>query len=760
MSEINVTAGRYVPDKPKTIASEQLEVYVPVAGYNNTGTASYDPNSFIVDDGNVKLRRNPVRVVTEISQIDATTGKATITYDDNSTSEIVFPVIFDKKYDTNSMLTIISFTKDSFIKDDKSDEWLLIIPSQVISYPYYNSNFVVSLEEVSTATYQSSNVDINLSTSYKHNGFITLSDAVFKGEDGSLLITVQNEAHRFDGRVLIFGGIIRNETIKTTTNIYDGNAAYSLEQADSKGNRALANNATAFGHHTTVQPNAETGEDGYAGHSEGGETLVEGRYGHAEGEMTKALARGTHSEGKLTQALGMYCHVEGSENIAGFVDTTEGKTWGDQAIHAEGMLNKAMGRYSHAEGKNNIVGDVSYDSQEPGQSDIIDVLGDCAHGEGQNNKTYAHISHVQGSNNTINEPAVASHVEGNSNTSNGPYSHTEGSGNTNNSNTGHVEGQGNSLSGTLGHLGGYSNTGAGRAVFAHGQFLDVIKDLQTAFGQYNDPTYIDNNQSAIFQIGNGTSNTNRRNAFQVLLDGRAVVQTAPKSANDVARKTELDAKLDKDTSKRSVVYAVGANGQTSMIAFADLATTGGSIVRRSSDGRIGVAAGKSDTDAVNYKQLMDAVATLQSISFEIVQQLPTSGEQNIIYLLPKSSSSANNVYDEYIWINNSWELIGTTAIDLSDYYTKTQADNKFVAKQTGYTLSQNDYTDADKAKLDGVSTGAQVNVIESVKVNNVALSVANKSVNIPLVSATANGAMSTDMYDVAMFNYVDDALLS
>ena len=82
MSEINVTAGRYVPDKPKTIASEQLEVYVPVAGYNNTGTASYDPNSFIVDDGNVKLRRNPVRVVTEISQIDATTGKATITYDD------------------------------------------------------------------------------------------------------------------------------------------------------------------------------------------------------------------------------------------------------------------------------------------------------------------------------------------------------------------------------------------------------------------------------------------------------------------------------------------------------------------------------------------------------------------------------------------------------------------------------------------------------------------------------------------------------
>lgn len=735
MSEINVTAGRYVPDKPKTIASEQLEVYVPVAGYNNTGTASYDPNSFIVDDGNVKLRRNPVRVVTEISQIDANTGKATITYDDNSTSEIVFPVIFDKKYDTNSMLTIISFTKDSFIKDDKSDEWLLIIPSQVISYPYYNSNFVVSLEEVSTATYQSSNVDINLSTSYKHNGFITLSDAVFKGEDGSLLITVQNEAHRFNGRVLIFGGIIRNETIKTTTNIYDGNAAYSLEQADSKGNQALANNATAFGHHTTVQPNAETGEDGYAGHSEGGGTLVEGRYGHAEGEETKALARGTHVEGKLTQALGMYCHVEGSENIAGFVDTTEGKTFGDQAIHAEGMLNKAMGRYSHVEGKNNIIGD-------------------------ENDKEKGESSHVEGENNVVK--GKVTHVEGNGNIVNGNYMHVEGSGNSvgATTNNGHVEGYDNTISNNYGHVGGKSSEVSGTGAFAHGNSVKANKYFQTVFGQFNDPDTIDDGKTAIFQVGVGNSNVDRRNAFQVLWDGRAKVLTAPKSANDVVRKAELDGKLDKDTSKRSVVYAVGANGQTEMISFVDLATTGSSIVRRSSDGRIGVAAGKSDTDAVNYKQLMDAVATLQSISFEIVQQLPTSGEQNIIYLLPKSSSSANNVYDEYVWINNSWELIGTTAIDLSNYYTKTQADNKFVAKQTGYTLSQNDYTDTDKAKLDGVATGAQVNVIESVKVNNVALSVANKSVNIPLVSATANGVMSPDMYDVAMFNYVDDALLS
>jgi hypothetical protein len=44
-----------------------------------------------------------------------------------------------------------------------------------------------------------------------------------------------------------------------------------------------------------------------------------------------------------------------------------------------------------------------------------------------------------------------------------------------------------------------------------------------------------------------------------------------------------------------------------------------------------------------------------------------------------------------------------------------------VAKEDGKGLSANDYTDADKAKLDGIADGAQVNVIETVKVNGTAV---------------------------------------
>lgn len=60
--------------------------------------------------------------------------------------------------------------------------------------------------------------------------------------------------------------------------------------------------------------------------------------------------------------------------------------------------------------------------------------------------------------------------------------------------------------------------------------------------------------------------------------------------------------------------------------------------------------------------------------------------------------------------------------------------NSYVQKVSGKDLSSNDYTSAEKTKLAGIASSAQVNVIESVKVNGSALAVANKAVNIDLSS--------------------------
>lgn len=78
------------------------------------------------------------------------------------------------------------------------------------------------------------------------------------------------------------------------------------------------------------------------------------------------------------------------------------------------------------------------------------------------------------------------------------------------------------------------------------------------------------------------------------------------------------------------------------------------------------------------------------ITFKIVDSLPTTGESNIIYLIPSSNSQTQNIKDEYIWLSNKWEKIGSTSIDLSQYYTKIESDNRFVLK-TSITDYLTDY---------------------------------------------------------------------
>lgn len=68
-----------------------------------------------------------------------------------------------------------------------------------------------------------------------------------------------------------------------------------------------------------------------------------------------------------------------------------------------------------------------------------------------------------------------------------------------------------------------------------------------------------------------------------------------------------------------------------------------------------------------------AVGDLEGVDFEIVDTLPATGDKAKIYLVPLETSGTDNIYDEYIWITSSstYEKIGTTDVDLSDYYNTT-----------------------------------------------------------------------------------------
>jgi hypothetical protein len=88
----------------------------------------------------------------------------------------------------------------------------------------------------------------------------------------------------------------------------------------------------------------------------------------------------------------------------------------------------------------------------------------------------------------------------------------------------------------------------------------------------------------------------------------------------------------------------------------------------------------SNTDVNTLIQA--ALAGFERISFQKVNSygdLPATGQNGVIYLVPISGAQVPNIYDEYIWYTDSsttpstsgYEKIGTTAIDLSGYVQHT-----------------------------------------------------------------------------------------
>lgn len=75
-------------------------------------------------------------------------------------------------------------------------------------------------------------------------------------------------------------------------------------------------------------------------------------------------------------------------------------------------------------------------------------------------------------------------------------------------------------------------------------------------------------------------------------------------------------------------------------------------------------------------EVQNLISQITTINFEVVDELPATGASNLIYLVPKAGSG-QDVHDEYIWVAGKWELIGNTQADLTNYYTKTEADGKF-----------------------------------------------------------------------------------
>lgn len=106
-------------------------------------------------------------------------------------------------------------------------------------------------------------------------------------------------------------------------------------------------------------------------------------------------------------------------------------------------------------------------------------------------------------------------------------------------------------------------------------------------------------------------------------------------------------------------------------------------------------------------------------------------------------------------VKTAWQKVNSNFEELYQSIT-----NK-VDKVAGKELSSNDYTDAEKTKLSGIAANAQVNVIETVKVDGTALTPTSKAVNIDLsgkVDKVTGKGLSTNDFTDDYKTKVDNAI--
>lgn len=142
-------------------------------------------------------------------------------------------------------------------------------------------------------------------------------------------------------------------------------------------------------------------------------------------------------------------------------------------------------------------------------------------------------------------------------------------------------------------------------------------------------------------------------------------------------------------------------------------------------------------DGKIYGQISQGDATWDAINKkfggafnQIISNSETNGKENNGYIFSFVDVNGNSNYSVEIPVANA-SLNGLMS---SSDFSKLASINaeKIVYQEDGKGLSSNDFTDAYKNQLDSIEAGAQVNIIEKIKVDHTLLEVTDKTVDIPL----------------------------
>lgn len=186
-------------------------------------------------------------------------------------------------------------------------------------------------------------------------------------------------------------------------------------------------------------------------------------------------------------ASGNYSVVEGADCTASLL-----------ASHAEGLGSRATAEAAHAEGNGSHAG------------------GTNSHAEGYNTEAGGNNAHAEGNG---TEAVVSNcHAEGYQTKASGANAHAENSGTEASGNNSHAEGYHTKATKSRAHAEGNLTQANGQDSHAEGSGTIASNEYEHAEGSYNK-----SNTGTRHSVGIGTSTTDRKNAFEIMSDGRVYV---------------------------------------------------------------------------------------------------------------------------------------------------------------------------------------------------------------------------------------------
>ena len=120
---------------------------------------------------------------------------------------------------------------------------------------------------------------------------------------------------------------------------------------------------------------------------------------------------------------------------------------------------------------------------------------------------------------------------------------------------------------------------------------------------------------------------------------------------------------------------------------------------------------KSDT--YSKTEIDNQLSAIPKFAISAVSALPTTDISNTTVYLVNDQNDTNNIYTEYIYVNNAWEKLGTATIDLTNYVTTTALNTALADYTTTADLTTLLAGKADAADIPEAADDTEVSTMIS-----------------------------------------------